>query len=76
VLDELTGFLGKGYEVQYGMAQVYNGLGDREKTLDWLEKAVEAQSDGITDLDYNPLWQNVRSEPRVLALLKKMGMEK
>ena len=76
VLDELTGYLGKGYEVRYDIALVYNGLGDRERTLDWLEKAFEAHSDGITVLDYYPLWQNIHSEPRVHAMLKKMGMEK
>lgn len=76
VLDELTGFLQQGYEVQYDIALVYNGLGDREKTLDWLEKAGEAQTALMRDLKYDPLWQNLRSEPRFLALLKKMGLEK
>jgi tetratricopeptide (TPR) repeat protein len=76
VLDELTGFLQQGYEVQSGIALVYNGLGEREKPLDWLEKAVEAQNLGMRRLKCEPLWQNLRSEPRFIALLQKMGLEK
>jgi len=76
VLDELTGFLQRGYEVQYDIAFVYNGLGNHEKALDWLEKAVETQADVMSGLKVAPDWQNLRSEPRFMALLKKMGLEK
>jgi hypothetical protein len=76
VLDELTGFLQQRYEVQYDIAQVYHGLGNREKTLDWLGKALEEKAILMPELKVNPLWQNLRSEPRFLALLKNMGMEK
>jgi TolB-like protein/Flp pilus assembly protein TadD len=78
VLDELTGFLRRGYEVQKDIAFVYQGLGDRERSLDWLEKALEAhaQARWLPELKYDPLWQNLRSEPRFVALLKKMGLEK
>ena len=76
VLDELTGFSQQGYEVQYDMALIYHGLGDRENTLVWLEKALDAQTYSITFLRCEPFWQNLRSEPRFVALLKKMGLEK
>ena len=74
VLDDLTGFLNQGYEVQYDIALVYHGLGNRERALDWLEK--EAQTRGMLGLKVDPLLQNLRSEPRFIALLKKMGLEK
>ena len=66
----------QGYEVQSDIAQVYHGLGNREKTLDWLEKALEAQGRWTLELKVNPLWQDLRSEPRFLALLKNVGLEK
>jgi Flp pilus assembly protein TadD len=75
VLDGLTSFSQQGYEIQYDIALVYNGLGDRESTLDWLEKAGEAQARWMPELKCKPLWQNLRSEPRFIALLKKMGLE-
>jgi adenylate cyclase len=76
VLDELTGFLQQEYEVESDIALVYHGLGDRERTLDWLEKALAAQTSSMSDLKSDPLWQNLHSEPRFVALLKKMGLEK
>ena len=76
VLDELMGFLQQGNEVQYDIALVYHGLGNREKTLDWLKKAGEAQTFWMPQLKCDPLWQSLRSEPRFVALLKKMGLEK
>jgi TolB-like protein/class 3 adenylate cyclase/tetratricopeptide (TPR) repeat protein len=75
VLDELTRFLRQGYEVQFDIALVYHGLSDRERTLDWLEKAVEAQTRWTPVMNYDVLWQNLRPEPRFIALLKKMGLE-
>lgn len=76
VLDELTGFLQQGEEVQIDIALVYNGLGDREKALDWLGKAFEAKAYWMVELKVEPHWQNLGSEPRFVALLKKMGLEK
>ncbi len=76
MIGELTGFLQQGYEVQYALALVYHGLGNREKTLDWLEKAFEEKATLMQDLKIEPLWQALRSEPRFIALLKKMGLEK
>jgi adenylate cyclase len=76
VLDELMGFLKQGYDVQEQLALVYNCLGDHEQTLDWLERALEAQVDLLSRLKCDPRWQNLRTEPRFVALLKKMGLEK
>jgi serine/threonine protein kinase/TolB-like protein/Flp pilus assembly protein TadD len=74
VLDELKRFLQQGYEVQVDVALVYHGLGDREQTLNWLEQALDARTVLLDDLNCDPIWQNLRSEPRIIALLKKMGL--
>jgi len=76
VLDELAVFWQQGYEVQFDVALVHHGLGNRESTLDWLKKALDAQTNSMPELKYFPLWQNLRSEPRFLSLLKKMGLDK
>ena len=39
VLDELTGFLKQGYEVQYDIALVYHALGDRERSFGLVGKS-------------------------------------
>ena len=75
VLDDLMGFLQQGYEVHNGVAQIYLGLGDREQALAWLEQAVEAR-EPMYGLKTSLVWQNLRSEPKFIELLKKIGLEK
>ena len=39
------------------------------------EKAAEQQADGITSIKVSPIWTNLRSEPRFIALLKRIGLD-
>jgi Flp pilus assembly protein TadD len=75
VLDELKNYLQQGYPLQTDVAHVYHGLDDRKNTLDWLEQALEIRADiWLPKLNSDPVWQNLRSEPRFVALLKRMGL--
>jgi len=78
VLEALMHFLQQGYEVQSSIALVYHGLEDHEQTFNWLEQAPKgwAQFALSPFVKCDPVWQNLRSEPRFIALLKKMGLEK
>lgn len=76
VLDDLMGFLLQGYDVQLGVAAVYCGLGDREQALAWLEQGLEARVPTIHEMKTSPLWDSLRSEPKFIALLKKIGLQK
>jgi hypothetical protein len=44
--------------------------------LDWLEKAVEERTPWLPELNMDPAWDGVRSQPRFIAVLKKIGLEK
>ena len=57
-------------------ALVYAGLNDKEKALEWLEKAYEEKSGSVRYLKMEPRLQNLRNEPRYIALMKKIGLEK
>ena len=52
---------------------VYLGLGEKEKALDWLEKAFEEQDSVCWYLKVDPIYDPLRGEPRFQALLKKVG---
>jgi TolB-like protein/predicted Ser/Thr protein kinase/cytochrome c-type biogenesis protein CcmH/NrfG len=54
----------------YGLAGAYSLLGEKEKALEWLEKAYEARDVGMLS---GFTWDSIRSDPRFKALLKKMG---
>ncbi len=57
-------------------ALVYAGLNDKEKALEWLQKAYEEKSGSVRYLKMEPRLQNLRNEPRYVALMKKIGLEK
>jgi TolB-like protein len=56
------------------LAGYYAMLDQKEKALDWLEKALEDKYPGIVRINNNPDFDNLRSEPRFQAMIKKMGL--
>ena len=56
-------------------ASVYVSLGEIDKSLDLLERAYSERSNDIIMLTSNPMWKNLRSNPRFIALLEKVGLE-
>ncbi|MCK6501200.1 MAG: hypothetical protein L6Q38_17100, partial [Nitrospira sp.] len=68
------------YVQPYPIARVYAALGEREKALDWLEKAESDRSEFLvlTDaggLRTDPAWDGLQDHPRFQALLKKVGLD-
>jgi len=57
------------------LATVYVGLGDKEKTLDWIERAVDDRRGWAAYLRVHPILDPVREEPRFKAILKRMKFE-
>jgi adenylate cyclase len=64
----------QGFAVAYQVATIQAGLGDSEKALGWLEKAYEERSGGLTTLKVDPVFDNVRSDPRFEDLLSRIGL--
>ena len=54
------------------LANVYIALGDKEKTLDWIERAVDDRRGWAAYLRVHPILDPVREEPRFKAILKRM----
>jgi TolB-like protein/Flp pilus assembly protein TadD len=73
----LTGLLERGrneYVPATIVAGVYAVLDDREKALDWLERAYSERSGYLpwTRIDF--VFERIWKEPRYLALIEKMGL--
>jgi TolB-like protein/Tfp pilus assembly protein PilF len=65
--------LAKGqYVSPTAFATIYLGLGEKEKCLDWLEKAYEQQDSACWYLKIDQIYDSVRKEPRFQALVKKI----
>jgi len=58
------------------LAAIYNGLGNKDRALDLLEKAVEERELPRLNLREQPLFDNLRSEPRFQNILKRMNVDK
>ena len=54
-------------------AIVQMAIGDREKALDWTERAIEERRGWVAYLRVHPIVDSLRGEPRFDALVKRMN---
>jgi eukaryotic-like serine/threonine-protein kinase len=64
------------YQSPLNIALNYAFAGADSEALDWLERAVDEHTPWLPELKIDPMWDAVRSHPRFVALLKKVGLEK
>ena len=63
------------YVLPWNIAQVYAYAGNKEKTLDWLEKGVEERDPNILIMGVVPLFVDLlEDEPRFQELLRRMNL--
>jgi len=55
-------------------AMAYAWLGEKDRAFFWLEKAYENRETAVPGLRVDPLWDNLRSDPRFNDLLRRVGM--
>jgi len=75
-LVEMDKLSSKRFVSPYHEAMIYAGLGDKEKALELLELSLEQRSVWLGYIKVDPFWDNLRSDPRFIELLKKVGFEK
>jgi TolB-like protein/Tfp pilus assembly protein PilF len=57
----------------FQQAQIYAGWGDKERALSTLERGYIVGDSGLASLNTDRLFDDIRSEPRFLQLLKTIG---
>jgi TolB-like protein/DNA-binding winged helix-turn-helix (wHTH) protein len=70
VVEELK----RGRPHPFGIAQVYAGLGEKKLAMEWLDQAYREHDRGLAILKYDPLMDNVRSEPRFQKLMQRIAV--
>ena len=55
------------------MAVVYVGLGDRNSTFRWFEKAYQERAARIQEIA-EPLYDSLHSDPRFPDLMRRVGL--
>ncbi len=74
-LEELRQLSIKKYVPAYNFAMIYNGLGERDEALKWLEKSHQEREWQLTFIKVETRWNEFRSDPRFAALIKRMNLE-
>jgi TolB-like protein/DNA-binding winged helix-turn-helix (wHTH) protein/Flp pilus assembly protein TadD len=71
----LAGLMSKyGTEGAYQIARVYAFRGESDKSFEWLDRAYKQRDSGLPGFNTDPLFKNLRRDPRYTELLKKMRL--
>src|SRR5262245_21897480 len=73
LIDDLKKLASRRYVASFDMAIAWLGLGDNERALTALERAVEDRSPRLLFLMTEPRFDPLRSERRFQALIKRVG---
>ena len=74
MLRELQARPDSSYVSPFDIATIYAGLGDRAKTLEYLEKAYQERVPYLVYLPLDPHFDPFRSDPRFRSLLHRIGL--
>ena len=73
VLEDLDGLATDQYVSSYGRAVIHAALGEKERSMAWLEKAYEERS-FLVYIKVDPAFDVLRKEEKFARLLDKMGL--
>jgi tetratricopeptide (TPR) repeat protein len=76
LLDELQEESKQHYVSPVNFAKLYLGLGDRERVLEWLEKACEERAVKLPWFLCDPVLDSFREEPRFKEVIRRVGVLK
>jgi tetratricopeptide (TPR) repeat protein len=62
------------YASAYAIGVIHAGLGDRERAIASLETAYRERSHWLLWLKRDPRWDDLRTNPRFLTLVRKVGL--
>jgi serine/threonine protein kinase/Flp pilus assembly protein TadD len=75
ILAELTASRTTRVVSAWGIAVMHASLGDIDEAFRWLDIAIEEHAPGLILLRVHPRLDSIRSDPRYLPLVRKLGLE-
>jgi len=75
ILEELKSLAAENFVPAYSFAMIYNGLGENEEALNYLEKSFQEREVQFSFIKIDTRWDNLRSEPRFIELMRRMNFE-
>ena len=74
ILDEVKALPLETYVGAQPIVYAYVGLGEKEKAVELIEREYETRASWLPQLAQDPLLASIRLEPRVIEVLKKIGL--
>ena len=74
ILDDFMDRSKRGYFSSYLIALVYNGLGDKDKVFDWLDRAFDVRDSLQWMIKFFYWFTDLHSDPRWDEQMKKRGL--
>ncbi len=62
------------HDSAYNIAYVLAYRGEADRAFAWLEKAAAYHDPGLSEITFEPLFANIRGDPRWLPFLRRIGM--
>jgi serine/threonine protein kinase/Tfp pilus assembly protein PilF len=75
ILAELLQASKKQYVPELNMACLYGALGRKDEAFQWLEKAYQERSNGMSVIKVYPLINDLRSDPRFTDMLRRLKLD-
>jgi TolB-like protein/Flp pilus assembly protein TadD len=61
-------------DAAYQIAEIYAWRGEKDKAFEWLERAYRQQDGGLTGIKIDLVLASLRSDPRYVAMLRKLNL--
>ncbi len=75
VLERLEELANPRYVAPLERANVYAGLGDLDRSFEWLEKAYDERSSNLPFVRGAPIGRDIDHDPRFSDLMRRIGLE-
>ena len=75
ILQELKSLSAQRYVPANNVALLCSALEEKDEALAWLEKGYQDRDMRLCRLKVEPKWDSMRSEPRFVELLRRIGLE-
>lgn len=74
VIKELEANYARKEAVGQDVADVYAGLGEKDKAFEWLEKDFQARNGRLAEVRWQIAFEPLRDDPRFKDLLRRMNL--
>jgi len=73
IVAQLQASQAEHYVLPYNIAKIYAAACDKERTLEWLERAYQEGNPDLIELNSEPVFDGLRGEPMFSELMRRIG---